>query len=379
MAKPYLPDIQAMITAGVDPVTGLPIKMASPYTEFTDGDAKKFLRIIDEQDFINRFNWYNLPDGLNGELIERILYYKESGMFLYVDSVNNYGKLEGEEFEMGKFYFLPYALAGGIDVYGQFKKVKPLPFNGTSDKEAEKLKDPISVNEREVIYGVMNPEEVSWDDITGKCVILHDYCKQISQTGIPRYILQDPLLSLMAIHLPFIRTKLIASSGVKGLRVNNGDDSGQVIIANRSIKNAAKNGDIYVPITGTMEFQDLATSSEGSKIEDLYMSLQSLENIRLANYGLDHGGIFEKKAHVLESEQAMNQSNVGLVYRDGLRLRQEFCNRVNSLFGLSIWVEPSEAVLGIDNNLDGYAYDIDDGSNTESQGGQSNDSNTNDL
>ena len=56
MAKPYLPDIQAMITAGVDPVTGLPIKMASPYTEFTDGDAKKFLRIIDEQDFVNRFN-----------------------------------------------------------------------------------------------------------------------------------------------------------------------------------------------------------------------------------------------------------------------------------------------------------------------------------
>ena len=369
MARPYLPDIQSMITAGIDPVTGLPIKVAQPFTEFTDADAKKFLRIIDEEDAINRFVWYNLPDGINGELIERILYYRESGMFLYVDSIENYGNLD-EEFVMGKFFFLPYALAGNIDVYGQFTKVKPLPFNGTADKEATKTQDPISINEREVIYGVLDPEEVTWEDITGKCVILHDYCKQISQTGIPRYILQEPILSLMSMHLPFIRTKLIASCGVRGLRVNNADDSGQVIISNRSIKNAAKTGDIFVPITGAMEFQDLATLSEGSKIQDLYMSLQSLENIRLANYGIDHGGIFQKKAHMLAEEESINRSNVGIVFQDQLRLRQEFCNRVNSLFGLSIWVEPSEAALGVDDDADGHAYDVDDGSNTQDMGGQ---------
>lgn len=377
MAKnklPILPNIEAIIQAGINPNTGLPIKMGDPLNDFTENDAKKFLRIIDEQDAINRFNWYNLPDGINGELIERILYYRETGMFFYVDSVENIGKDSEDEFEIGKFYFLPYALNGGIDVYGQFKEVRPMPFNGRTENDT-KEKDPISIEVRKPIYGVMQDDEVEWDDIVGKCVILHDYCKQYSQIGIPRQILQEPLLSLMAKHLPYIGTKLVASSGVKGFRVSNADDSAQVLIANRSIKRAALTGDVYVPITGTMDFQDLATAAEGSRIEDLYMSLQSLENIRLANYGLDHGGIFEKKAHVLESEQAMNQSNVGLVFKDALRLRQEFCNRVNSLFGLSIWVEPSEAVLGIDNNLDGYAYDIDDGSNQE--GGQEDDTTNN--
>ena len=370
---PMLPNIQAIIQAGIDPETGLPIKMGNPFGKFTENDAKKFLRVIDEQDAINRFNWYNLPDGINGELIERILYYRETAMFFYVDSVDNVGNDDPEEFQVGKFYFLPYALNGGIDVYGQFKAVRPMPFNGQASDKTDG--DPISAEVREPIYGVLNEEDIEWEDITGKCVLLHDYCKQYSQIGIPRQVLQEPILSLMAKHLPLLQTKLIASSGVRGLRVANADDSGQVLISNDSIRRAALNSDIFIPITASQEFQDLATLSEGSRIEDLYMSLQSLENIRLANYGLDHGGIFEKKAHVLESEQAMNQSNVGLVFKDALRLRQEFCNRVNSLFGLSIWVEPSEAVLGIDNNLDGYSYDIDDGSNVE--GGEKDDNTTN--
>ena len=31
------------------------------------------LRIVDEQDAVNSFRWYNLPEGLTGNLIERIL------------------------------------------------------------------------------------------------------------------------------------------------------------------------------------------------------------------------------------------------------------------------------------------------------------------
>ena len=72
------------------------------------------LRIIDEQDAINRYKWYNLPDGLDSHLLERVLYYKGQGVFFYAETI-------------GKFYFLPYALSGNIDIYGRFNKVTPLP------------------------------------------------------------------------------------------------------------------------------------------------------------------------------------------------------------------------------------------------------------
>ena len=79
---------------------------------------------------------------------------------------------------------------------------------------------------------------------------------------------------------------------------------------------------------------------------------------------------------MLEAEQAVNGGNVGLVYQDSLTRRQNFCDIVNSIWGLGIWCEPSESVLGIDQNMDGAAYDVnnapieggDDGFNSNNSG-----------
>ena len=66
---------------------------------------------------------------------------------------------------------------------------------------------------------------------------------------------------------------------------------------------------------------------------------------------------------MLETEQAKAGGATGLVYQDGLRIRQNFCNIVNSIWGLGIWCDVSESVIGGDINRDGFGYDID-----ESQG-----------
>ena len=42
---------------------------------------------------------------------------------------------------------------------------------------------------------------------------------------------------------------------------------------------------------------------------------------------------------MLQSEQNMNSGNNNLIYQDGLILRQQFCERVNKVFGLNISVE----------------------------------------
>lgn len=124
MAGPNLPNISELIQAGINPKTGLPIKLGGDPTQLK-GDIRKLIRIIDEQNAINRYNWYNLPNGLTGELVERILYYKGQLAFFFMEADGNW-------------YALPYALNGSIDCYGRFMGVTPLPFNGKSEDKDQK-------------------------------------------------------------------------------------------------------------------------------------------------------------------------------------------------------------------------------------------------
>ena len=93
-----------------------------------DKIGKSFAK-IDYKQYLTRFKWNNLPQGLDSELFERILDYSGSAMFFYIK-------------ELGKFYFLPYGMSGegtevGIDFYGRFKRIKPYSFNGSTDSEGE--------------------------------------------------------------------------------------------------------------------------------------------------------------------------------------------------------------------------------------------------
>lgn len=348
MAGPNIPNIEALIAMGIDPKTRAPIKIA-PKKELKTG-VMQALRIMDEQNAVRRYKWYNLPTGLTSDLIERILYYRYQGAFFYIKDVD-------------KFFFLPFTPTSNksnfLDAYGRVTHVTPLPFMGTAEvKKSSGLLAYLGQKSFKTVYTPIGLEDLSIDAIYESAVILKDYTEQLSQTGIARQIINDPIIQFESECMPFLRTSLIANSGIKGFKVSNPDDVDNVIAASRQIENAAIDGSIYVPIIGTVDFQDLANSGGSSRAEEFLMAMQSIDNFRLSTFGLDSGGVFEKKAHVLEAEQAMNKSNVGLIYQDGLTRRQEFCNIVNSIWGLSIWCEPSETVLGVDQNLDGSIYDV---------------------
>ena len=363
-----LTDPNMLIQAGIDPRTGLPIKAAAVMDCALKGEIKKNLRIMDEQNAINCFTWYNLPSGITPQLLERILYYRGQGMFFYMKEVN-------------KFFFLPYALDGTIDVYGRFTDVTPLPFNGTTKAAAgEKERPWIQGLKRKCVYEVELPENYINEDGTIKvndiletqencCVLLKDYTEQISQTNISRQILNDPLLDVMSEMIPFARTALLNGTGVQGMRVGSEDEAANVSFASQAINDAALNGKKWIPVVGNVEFQDL-TNGQVAKAEEYFLALQSLDNLRLSFYGLDNGGLFQKKSHMLEAEQEVNQGNVGLVMRDRLQQRQNFCTLVNSIWGLGLWCDISETVIGLDKDGDMVAGDNEDqGSN---MGGTSN-------
>lgn len=340
-----LTDLNALYAAGIDPKTGLPLKYTNntQISCLTKDQIKMQLRVLDEQNAVNRFKWYNLPDEIPAQLLERILYYRGKGMLFTLN---------------GKFYFLPFALNGTIDCYGRYMGVSPLPFNGktTTDKDPDSFLPGKIFNP---IYDVVTPDEYIDKPIEelismieDSAVILYDYTPQMSQEIIARQILNDPILDLMAECYPFMRTALINSTGVLGMRVNTEGEAIKVDIANKQVNAAALMGNRYIPIEGSVDFQELSAGNV-SKSQEFLLAMQSLDNYRLSLYGLGEGGIFQKKSHMLESEHEDNMGNVGLVMEDGLANRQRFATICNSLFGWNCWVEPNEVTIGTDINQDG--------------------------
>lgn len=358
--KDTLSEYQLLLQAGIDPNTKLPLRLSAK--SCLKSDIKTALRIIDEQDAVNRYKWYNLPCNITGEELERILYYKGQLAFFYME-------------DLDQFYFMPYALDGTIDFYGRFNTIHPVPMtSGTDDKDGKAQAQLLSQIVLTCQYGVMLEDDITYETLTKSCVLLHDYTKQLSQTIIPRQQINDGILDVEAECIPYMRTNLIAASGVKGMRVADSDQLDDVYQANQQIQSGALTGNVNIPIVGKLEFQELA-SQLGAKPAEFMLAMQSLDNFRLSTYGLENGGLFEKKQHILESENQVNQSNVGLILQDGLSIRQNFCNIVNSIWGLGIWCEPSENET-TDLNGDGVQYDENTGEKSGVEtGGAGNESN----
>ena len=313
MAGPVLPNLEPFYAAGINPKTGLPLKFSNKCT--TKEDIKKLLRNIDEQDAVNRYVWYNLPMNLSSQEVERMLYYKGQLCFYY-------------DKDLEDFYFMPYALDGTIDFYGRYNTIHPVPMtSGTDDKAGKAQAQYLAEKKLKCVYGINIDEDV---DQENSCVLLHDYTKQMSQTIIPRCSLQDPLLDVMAECVPYMSTCLLAGSGIKGIRVQDADQADSVHDAARGMKNAALTQEPWIAVEGAVEMQEL-TDGSTLKAEEYMLAMQSLDNLRLSTYGIDNGGLFEKKAHELQSEADINGGPVGLVLQDGLSIRQNFCNIVNSI------------------------------------------------
>lgn len=339
---PVLPNLEPFWAAGINPTTGLPVKFSNKNT--LKEDIKKQLRLVDEQDAVNRYVWYNLPMNLPSQEVERMLYYKGQLCFYY-------------DKDLQEFYFMPYALDGTIDFYGRYNTIHPVPMtSGTEDKGSKAQAQYLAEKKLKCVYGIKLPEELTAEDMLNSCVLLHDYSKQLSQTIIPRASVNDPLLDTMAECIPYMRTCLLAGSGIKGIRVNDADQADNVHEASRSMKQAALTQEPWIAIEGNVEMQEL---SDGAtlKAEEYMLAMQSLDNFRLSTYGIDNGGLFEKKAHELQSEADINGGPVGLILQDGLSIRQNFCNIVNSIWGIGIWCEPAENIMGADTNGDGVIYD----------------------
>ncbi len=347
-----IPDLETFIQAGINPVTGLPLKFGNKRCT-TKEDIKKVIRKNDEQIAVNKYTWYNLPMDLSSAELERMIYYKGQLCFFYLKDLN-------------QFFFMPYALDGTIDFYGRYNTIHPVPMtSGTTDKGNKAQAEYLEAVKLNCVYGVKLPEDLQEKDLYNSAVLLHDYSKQLSQTIIPTQQLNDAVIDIESEIFPYLRTSLLMGTGVKGVRVPDEDSANEVYEANKQILTAGLSAEPYTPIVGAIEFQEL-TDGQLVKAQDYLMAAQSIDNFRLGLHGVPNGGLFEKNQYVNNSQTNLNMggADVSLAMMDGLSIRQNFCNIVNSIWDLGIWCEPSETLVNMDLNGDGVMYDRnEDGSN----------------
>ena len=347
---PFLPNLEMLNGLGIDPKTGLPRKMVGGLRCTTKEDYKKLLRKQDEQIFVNRYTWHNLPCNLSSQEVERMLYYYGQLIFWYYP-------------ELDEFFLTKFALDGGIDFYSRYRTVHPIPISGGADdkqnKAQEKILSDIKLN---CVYGIKMPEDLTEDDLKKSCVIIRDYTNQLPQQIIPTVTLQDAAIDLEAECMPFLRTALLMGTGIRGVRVQDADQSESVRDGARGMTNAALNAEPYVPIEGTIEFQEL-TNTGVSKSQEYLQSIEALDNMRMGFLGVQNGGIFAKSQYVNNQQTSLNSEggDVSLTLQDGLKQRQNACLIINSIWGTGTWCEINENLVAADLNGDGLIYETNEG------------------
>lgn len=327
-------------------------------------EFKKLIRINDEQNFVNRYKWFNLPEGFDSQFLERMLYYKYQLAMFYMEANDT-------------IYILPFSFGEDLDVYGRWTNVVPLPFtNGKADKE----RPWIPGLKKKVKWAFPKDIDELEDIIKNGAVVLRDYTNDLGATCIPRSVLQQPVIDYEAEIMAMHRTSLLNSTGTTAVRVNDPESQVEVQALNDQVYHASMSGEKYLAAVGQIEMQNLDGPKTATP-QEFMTALASVDNYRLSLMGLENGGITEKSQYTNMLELAGGSINTGSILQDGLINRLKFCELANACFGLNMMVvvnqdfDIMQETSGLngdsnDNRTDNASDASDSGSDNTSSGGQ---------
>lgn len=313
-----------------------PISLKSGLREFfTTGISVREL-----QQFVRRYEWKNLPEGLDATLMERILYFR--GRIMIFKNLD------------GKFYSLPFALNGSIDIYGRYNSVTPLTFNGSiaTDEDGGQYQtdgEYLSGKQFRVLYDEYMAQQYKPES---SAVIINDYTQGISEYIIPRYQLNLVYHKELANIIVLVRHNLVSSARVYSVRVL---DQGQADSVREEYEDMESQildeGKRIFTVTSSSELKEFLTDKK-LETQEYWECFVSLDNLRENLIGIENNGVFKKKERQLKGEQELEASSADLVYEDGLFNRQQAAKRINALFGTNIEVCMSPTIQGTEEIVD---------------------------
>lgn len=316
---------------------------------------------------LERYMWTNIPFGLTQDLIERILFLRGKAIFYFNDKVD-------------KFQFLPFALNGNIDEYGRYIKCNTFPFTGvdtSTDKKGKQSKKTQNAiyQDLNIVYDLPYSEDMLNDIKKQETVgiILNDSSLMVSQQPVIRYNYVKPVLHILASLMQIINTAMYGSADHNTIQVENESELDSINSQINAINSDILRGRRFTAITSKLPITPLKTSSS-SDLVGLFNTFNSLNNFLKSITGVSNAGVFDKSAHLLQSEQKLNGSNADDIYYNGLRQRQEFCMLVQAYYNYPIWCESKRGMseAQAENMATGETSDPDNTQYNDLQGGKEN-------
>ena len=319
------------------PVKGKPRLMYAEDPMFEN--IGKSLKNIDYQQFVTRFKWNNLPEGLDSELFERILYYSGSAMFFYIK-------------DLDRFYFLPYGMSGegtqtGIDFYGRFNRIKPYSFNGVTSGDAESKKKSaadiyLSTQIRDNIKDIpmVSTEEEAKKIYEEGAVICWDMTPGLAYYADSRNRISQSYIKYLVKVLIQTKSALINSSGFNLFSTETESASDIMQEQIDAINLDREKGKLSAVVSQALgDIQNLQSNAPAA-MADFWSSLVSVDNLRLKSMGISNDGVIQKSQYQNIQEQSIDINDAMQVYWNCFMERVKFSAIVNSIWGLDIYPEP---------------------------------------
>lgn len=329
------------------------------------------LKDMDYQQFLTRFRWVNLPEGLSSELLERILYFSGSAMFFYIKELN-------------RFYFLPYGMSGegtetGIDFYGQYNRLKPYSFNGSTDGSGElnaagkKLSSQdlyLSTQIRDNIKDIpiVETEEEARKIYENGAVICFDRTPQLSYLIESRNRISQSYVKYLIKILIQTKSALINSNGFNLFSTNSESAADILQLQIDTINEDRENGKLAAVVSSDLGNIENIQSNAPTAITDFWNAFVAADNLRLKSLGIQNDGVIQKKQYQNMQETTLDVDAAMQIYMNSYLERIKFAAIVNSIWGLGIYPEPTLLMKNISNN---YSDDTDseEGDTTQAQEG----------
>lgn len=303
----------------------------------------KSLANVDYQQYVTRFKWNNLPEGLDSELFEKIMYFSGSAMFFYIK-------------ELDRFYFLPYGMAGekeqtGIDFYGRFNKLKPYSFNGSTDGSGEEkatgkklsaadiyLSTQVRNNIKDIPF--VKDEKEAKEIYEKGAVICWDYTPGLNYWNVSRNRVSQAYINYLVKVLIQTKAALINASGFNLFATDSESANDLMQMQIDDINEAREEGQLAAVVSKLLGKVENLQSNAPAAMADFWSSLQSVDNLRLKTMGIRNDGVQQKSQYQNIQEQSVDINDSLQVYWNSFMERIKFSAIVNSIWGLDIYPEP---------------------------------------
>ena len=297
---------------------------------------------LDYQQYLTRFKWNNLPEGMDSELFERVMFFSGSAMFFYIK-------------ELDKFYFLPYGMSGekepvGIDFYGRFNKIKPYSFNGATDSRGEKNADGkkstadlyLSTQVRDNIKDVpfVRTEEEARKIYENGAGICWDYTPGYVYYNNSRNRVSRSFIKFIKKALIQVQSAMTNASGFNMFAADGESNNDIMQMQIDQINQDREHGKLAAVVSNVLGKIENLQSNAPAAMADFWSCLQSIDNLRLKTMGIRNDGVQQKSQYQNIQEQTVDINDSLQVYWNSFMERIKFSAIVNSIWDLDIYPEP---------------------------------------